>query len=333
MASMKNNEIIEQIKRKLTGQKEKDIPFLEQEIRKYQSENNFELAMKIQILLFNYLPEEEKVKLNEGANNMLKEHKNKYNEALEHLNYGDIDRAKNILVELFNTYLKVSKIMDSCFFDFSEPIEHFIYFGSFQELKKANIKKIPEPVVHYAYQIASIYLEQGDNQQAIAYLEKALIFNPVCEYVLQELIERYLSISNYEQAFIYIKRCLKNAYTKKQLAYGYNKLGQYFRNCAKYDKAIASFAVSNLYEDDLNNKIAIKEITAIAGQIKFSSADQLIALFKEEDINYGPSKHVIQTFANFIDYAKASKDKKTLGYVCKIAYELTDEKYYQDIIK
>lgn len=333
MASMKNNEIIEQIKSKLTGNKELDIPYLEQEIRKYQNENNFDVAMKIQLLLFNYLPEEEKAKLNDGANNMLKEHKNKYNEAIEYLNFGELDRARNILIELFNAYLRVSKIMDSCFFDFSEPIEHFIYFGSFKELKKANIKRVPEPVVHYAYQIASIYLEQGNNKQAIEYLEKALVFNPVCEYVLQELVERYLSIQDYEQAFKYIKCCLKNAYTKKQLAYGYKKLGQYFRSKSIYDKAIASFAVSNLYEDDLDNKIAIREITSVAGQIKFSSAEQLISLFKEEDINYGPSKHVIQTFANFMEYAKASNDKKTLNYVGKIAYELTDEKYYQDLMK
>jgi tetratricopeptide (TPR) repeat protein len=167
----------------------------------------------------------------------------------------------------------------------------------------------------------------------IEYLEKALVFNPVCEYVLQELVERYLSIQDYEQAFKYIKCCLKNAYTKKQLAYGYKKLGQYFRSKSIYDKAIASFAVSNLYEDDLDNKIAIREITCVAGQIKFSSAEHLISLFKEEDINYGPSKHVIQTFANFMDYAKASNDKKTLNYVGKIAYELTDEKYYQDLMK
>ena len=330
---MKNKEIIENIKSKLTGNKTIDVDYLHSELKKYQALNNFDVAFEIQILLFNYLSKEEKEKLNQDANNMLKEHKIKYDQATEYLNYGDVEKAKKILQELFDVYERVAKIKGTNFYDFSEVIEYFLYFGDIEKLKLAKIKKVPEPVVHYAYQIASIYLEQDDILNAINYLERALLFNPVCEYVLQELIERYLSISNYEQAFIYIKRCLKNAYTKKQLAYGYNKLGQYFRNCAKYDKAIASFAVSNLYEDDLNNKIAIKEITAIAGQIKFSSADQLIALFKEEDINYGPSKHVIQTFANFIDYAKASKDKKTLGYVCKIAYELTDEKYYQDIIK
>lgn len=330
---MKNNNTIEEIKAKLTGNKEQDVPYLHEELKRCQKENNFDLALKIQLLLFNYLSKEEKEKLNQDANNMLKEHKNKYDSAMEYLNFGDIDRAQKILIELFNTYERVAKINSSNFFDFKEPMEHFIHFGSFEALRKARINKVPEPVVHYAYQIASIYLEQHDVNNAILYLERALLFNPVCQYILQELVELYISIKDFDQAFKYLKQIIKNAYTKKQLAFGYKKLGTYYRHKETYDKAIVCFAVSSLYVDDVDNKIQINEITKIAGKISFTKADQLIALLKEDDINYGPSKHVITTINNFIEYAKASKDTKTLEYVGKIAYELTDENYYKELIK
>lgn len=329
---MKNNNIIEEIKSKLTGKKEEDVPYLHEELRKYQKENNFDIVLKIQLLLFNYLSKEEKEKLNSDANNMLKEHKNKYDSAMEYLNFGDIDRAQKILIELYDTYERVAKINGANFYDFKEPVEHFIHFGSFATLRKAHIKKVPEPVVYYAYQIASIYLEKQDIKNAIDYLERALLFNPVCQYILQELIELYISINNFEQAFKYLKQSIKYAYTKKQLAFGYKKLGLYYRKSQQYDKAIASFAISDLYVDDIDNKIQIKEITNIVGQIKFNSADQLLSLFKEDDINYGPSKHVILTLNDFIEYARSSKDNKTLTYVAKIAYELTDEEHYKELI-
>ena len=325
---MKNKEIIENIKSKLTGNKTIDVEYLHSELKKYQALNNFDVAFEIQILLFNYLSKEEKEKLNQDANNMLKEHKVKYDQAIEYLNYGDVEKAKKILQELFDVYERVAKIKGTNFYDFSEVIEYFLYFGDIEKLKLAKIKKVPEPVVHYAYQIASIYLEQDDILNAINYLERALLFNPVCEYVLEELINRLIISNKYDEAFEYIKRSLKYAYTKKQLASGYKSLGIYFKHKKVYDKAIASFAVSNLYIDDISNKISIKEIVDVAGQIKFKDADHIISLFKEEGINYGPSKEVITTFKNFIEYAKINNDKKTLKYVLEIASKLTDDNYF-----
>lgn len=330
---MKSNSVIEEIKSKLTGSKEQDVPYLHEQLKKYQSESQFDIVLKIQLLLFNYLSKEEKEKLNVDANNMIKEHKSKYESALEYLNFGDVERAKKILIELFNIYEHVGKLSGANFYDFAEPMEYFLYFGTFKKLKEAHIKKVPEPVVHYAYQIASIFLEQNDVEKAIEYLERALLFNPICQYVIQELVELNLSQFNYDKAFTYLRKSINYAYTKKQLAFGYKKLGLCYKQKQMFDKAIACFAVSDLYIVDIDNKIQIKEITSKVGQIKFTSAEQLLSLFKEDEINYGPSKKVVETCNDFINYAKASKDKKTLDYVAKIAYELTDENYYKDLLK
>lgn len=326
---MKNNEIIESIKNKLNGDKQHDVRYLQEQLRHYQAQGNFDVVYGIQLLLFNYLSSEEKAKLNNDATSMLKEHKVKYEKALELLNYGEVDKAQNILMELYNIYEKVGKLKGANFYDFSEPIECLLYFGSVENIKKARIKKVPEPVVHYAYQIASIYLEKNDTKMAINYLERALLFNPICQYVLEELVQRYINVNDYDQAFKYVTISLKYAYTKQQLAYCYKQLGNIFKFKNRFDIAIASFALSNIYVDELDNKIKIKEITDKVGLIKFGSADELIELFKKENLNYGPSKHVISTFKNFIETAKAQKDQKTLKYVLDIALKLTDEEYFK----
>lgn len=324
---MENKEILENIKKNLTGKKEEDVSYLHSELRKYQMENNFNVAFGIQLLLFNYLTEEEKEKLNQGANAMLQDHKNKYEKAKELLNYGDIEKAKRIFIELFDSYEKVGVLEGANFYDFPEPIELFLYLPKLRNIK---IKRLPEPVVYYAYQIASIYLEQEDIYNAIVYLEKALLFNPICQYILQELVDRLMMISEYERAYEHLKVSLKYAYTKNQLAYCYKKLGQYFKINQKYDLSIASYALSNLYIEDTENKIKIKEIVDIVGPIHFSSSDEIINLFKSVDLNYGPSKEVLATLKEYTKISKERKDYKTLKYILNIAISLTNQDYFKN---
>ena len=323
---MENKEIIENIKKQLTGNAQKDVPFLQGELRKYQSLNNFNVVFGIQLLLFNYLSKEEKEKLNSGANAMLHDHKNKYEEAKELLNYGEIEKAKKILIELFDMYEKVGVLEGANFYDFPEPIELFLYAPNIKNIK---IKKLPEPVVYYAYQIASIYLEQNDIDKAILYLEKALLFNPICQYVLQELIERLMIVKEYEKAYEYLKTSLKYGYTKNQLAFCYKKIGMYYKEKERYDIAIASLALSNLYYDDIENKIKIKEIVDKVGQIHFKSSEEIINLFKSVGLSYGPSVHVLSTFKEYVQKTKERKDYRTLKYILDIAIKLTDQDYFK----
>ena len=324
---MENKEILENIKKKLTGNKENDVAFLHDELRKYQKANNFNVAFGIQLLLFNYLSDEEKEKLNQGANAMLLDHKNKFESAKELLNFGEIERAKRIFIELFDSYEKVGVLEGANFYDFPDPIELFLYLP---KLRNVKIKRLPEPVIYYAYQIASIYLEQDDINSAIIYLEKALLFNPICQYVLQELIDRLMMTKQYERAYMHLKTSLKYAYTKNQLAFCYKKLGEYFKHIAKYDLAIASYALSSLYLEDVENKIKIKEIVDLVGPIKFSSPDEIINLFKTVDLNYGPSKEVLATLKEYTKISKERKDYKTLKYILNIAINLTNQDYFKN---
>ena len=324
---MTNKEVLENIKKQLSGNKEIDVPFLQQELRKYQSQNNFDIAYGIQLLLFNYLTDEQKAKLNDGAVNMLKDHKNKFEEAKQLINYGEVDKAQRILIELFSLYEKVGLIEGSNFYDFPEPIELFLYSPN---LKGVKIKKVPEPVIYYAYQIASIYLEKNDVEKAIDYLEKALIFNPICQYVIQELVDRLMMINKNDIAYSYIVKGLQYSYTKQQLAFYYKKLGLYFKAKSRNDIAVASFAVSNLYSDDLDNKVKIKEIIDKVGPILFKTSDELINLFKQENLNYGPSRYVISVLKEYLETAKATNNTKLITYISKVGYDLTDDDYFKE---
>lgn len=251
---------------------------------------------------------------------LINKRKEKYYLALEYLEQNKIEESKTLLEELFNPLYNSSKIIKT--YNFDEKIEFFLYCNDPSKLK--SFKLTLEPAVKYAYTIASIYLEQNNVLKEIEYLEKALTFNPICQYILQELIEKYISINEYDKAYNYLSISLKNSYTKAHLAFCYKYLGKYFVKKEKYDIAIASFSISQLYEDDIQNKIEIKKITDKVGYIRFSSAEELLTLFKKEDLNYGPSEYVIKTITTFIKFFKDHNNKEEVVYLVDIIKKLTN---------
>lgn len=262
---------------------------------------------------------------------LLNERKAKYALSKELLEANRLEEAKKVLLELFDMFEKISKLNLIKVYDFSEKIECFLFLEKPEELQK--IQRAPEPVVKYAYQLASIYLEQNNIQYAIKYLEKALVFNPNCQYILQELIERYFSIGEEEKAYNHLCTSLENGYTKGQLAFCYKNLGKYFSIKEKYDIAIASYSISELYESDINNKIEIKKITDKVGFIKFNSANELLELFNREKLNYGPSKKVIETITNFATYFKQTNDRENAMYLIDIIVKLTNKEEFKNLLK
>ena len=87
--------------------------------------------------------------------------------------------------------------------------------------------------------------------------------------------------------------------------------------------------LSNLYSDDIDNKIQIKEIVDKVGQIHFKSSDHIIDLFKSVGLSYGPSKEVLSTFKEYVQKSKERKDYRTLKYILDIAINLTDQDYFK----
>lgn len=261
---------------------------------------------------------------------LLNERKAKYALSQELLESNRLEEAKKTLLELFEMFEKISKLNLLKVFDFTEKIECYLHFKEPKNLQK--FQKAPEPVVKYAYQLASIYLEQDNIEKAIEYLEKALVYNPVCQYILQELVERYFSIGEYEKAYDHLLVSLENSYTKSQLAFCYKKLGKYFSIKEKYDLAVANYSISELYESDIYNKIEIKKITDKVGFIKFDSANELLELFQRENLNYGPSKKVIETITNFTINFKHINDKENAMYLIDIIVNLTNNEEFKSLL-
>lgn len=324
-----NENIINDIKSKLTGDKEKDKAFLKDELLKYKKENNNIVAFTISQILFSYLDENERKKYDHIAHEILMNRKKQYEFAIKCVKENHLDKAKTCFLELLSTYDKIQFVKSQTYYDFEQMIEYIIYCESFKKSVELNIRRYPEPVTNFCYQLAAIYLEENNEKEAINYFKKALTYNPRGMYLYEELIKLYLKQEYYEEAFVLIKEALIYAYKKEQFAFLYQALGDCFKKYEKYPISIASYVVSDHFSGESFNKGKILEIIKVAGLIKFEDPKQILKLFEEENINYGPSKQLIETINDFIGYFTYIKNYKSLNYLLKIMIDLTDADYYK----
>lgn len=325
---MSNQEIINNIKAKLTKEKSVDVPYLKTELAIYQAMKNEEVVYAISQLLFNYLDRETKSDLDKKTHEILEDRKEEYEKCRNLIFEGKLKEAKSILKKLTDLYEKLDSAKVQNYFDFEQMIDYILYCETVERARTLNIKRYPEPVTHYFFEYANICLEEKDYDEAIKYYEKALRFNPRSIYIMENLINVYLETNQKELAFNLCKECLVYAYTQEQFAFLYQVLGDLFYDMKKYDIAIASLIVSDHYRKQPLNKVKISNIVKEVGFIQFNDENAILSLFERENINYGPSRTLIETVSEFIEYLKKLKDINGIKYLLTIMVELTEDEYY-----
>ena len=325
---MNNQEIINNIKAKLTKDKSVDVPYLKTELEIYQSMKNEEVVYAISQLLFNYLDRETKSDLDKKTHEILEDRKEEYDKCRQLIFDGKYAEAKPILKKLTDLYEKLDSAKVQNYFDFEQMIDYILYCETVEKARTLNVKRYPEPVTHYFFEYANICLHENNYEEAIKYYEKALRFNPRSIYIMENLIDVYLETGQKELAFNLCKECLIYAYTKEQFGYLYNVLGDLFCEMKKYDIAVACLLVSDHFNKRLANKDKIASIVKAQGFIHFEDENAILSLFERENINYGPSRTLITTVNEFIDYLRQIKDVNGMKYLLTIMVELTEDEYY-----
>lgn len=331
---MKNDEIIEQIKHNLTGAKETDVIYLQTELAIYRQMKNDEVTYAIANMLFQYLDPAIKQRLDLKTHAVLDERRAKYEQVLSLIEQKEITKAKTILEELIDPFRKATFIKDQNYYDFDQMIEYFIFCENVQKAKSLKIRRYPEPITYYIYQLANLYEEEQDFNKAISLLEEALNYNPRCQYVMENLALLYEKNHQIEKAFMIMQDSLRYAYTKEQLAYAYQFFGRYYLAKNNYEMALVSYVTSDYFKENPNNQQKVKEITQIIGRPNLTKPDDITNIFAKNHLQYGVSTIVIKAIEEFIAYSKEKNDQDTLVYLLTIAYELTDDdRYHQALLK
>ena len=311
---MNNQDIIDNIKSHLSGDKEIDVPYLQMELDIYKKMNNEEVIYAIANLLFGYMDPSIKEKLDLKTHEVLNERRLEYETVVELINNEKYEEAKEILIRHTNIYKKATYTKEQNFYDFDQMIEYYIFCENVKNAKKLHVRRYPEPVAYYMYQLATIYEKENDFENAIKALKEGLVFNPRCEYILQELIYLYDLTNNEELMHEASLESLKYAYTKEQLSYCYKMLSKYYSN-KNSELSVALLNMSNSYIN--NNQIS----------------DEDKKLILNNNIQYHISNIVETAIDEFIKYTKKLNDIESVMYLLFIASDIIENEEYVLISK
>lgn len=313
---MNNQQIIDEIKSKLTHDKTIDVQYLNTELVVFRTLKNDEVVMALEQLLFTYLSKEEKAEYDLKTHEILSVRFDLYQEAQDALSQNNPQKAKEILTDLVKTYEKIENVKTFNYYDFEQMIEYIIFSSSVENARKLNVKRYPEPITYYTYQLACICNDLNNQDEAIIYLNKALKFNPCSMYVIEELIRLYEKTKAFNKMYETIKYALSISYTKLQFQELFNDLKRYYSYISNKPLEHLCETISDIYKNNEDLKL-------------IDSLNNIKLL----EVNTTMSEKVTKAVCDFINYLSTINDVDGIKYLLTIMFEFTDDPKYQEQLK
>lgn len=323
---MVNNEIITFIKNNLNSDFEHDFNYLMSELIHYQKLKGGEMIVQEIIKLFrSELGEEGVKKFNETVQASFKMRIDKYNEAINCLKEKKKTEAQDILVKLIDTFpVKKSDEDLVPIYNFQNTFESVLYTRGVEQ--KRHIRQVNEPIAGYYFHLAIILFDEKDYEESIKMLDYVLAYNPVYVEAFLLKSECYLNLGFNNLFFDNIKQALAYSYTRPHFAKSYFLLGRYYLDLGNKEAALSFFVVSKHYDQTPFIDIFMKKATELPGEfVRFDKPTDLLNNFNKLNIQFGPSKLIIEQLNICISESKKNSNIKLLQYFLTLMFNLTQD--------
>lgn len=328
------NNIIEEIKKGLTGDVSKDIQYLQVQGEKYKnSPNSTEILKVISDMSFELLPEENKKQLKDMMFIGDKRLDQVFNDTNELVKKKDIDGAIALLKKIEEKADKYfSSTEESTKLSLRNRLDEYIYTHIYKPEKK--YERTPFDFCQFFSAYGYLLIEKRKTQEAVEKLEKAIKYNPVNVEPRFELAEAYKLLLEPEKQLECIREALKISTTPYHIARSYANLGYYCIEIKDYDSAICFYFESLIYakNDAINGEL--QHISALIGKkIAPPTREEVLAAFAKYDIKNGPDQDIVNIAYSLGTYCMENNapPRESLFYI-QIAYNLTHSDKLQEII-
>lgn len=329
---MSANQIKDSLRKKLSGDFQKDKQFLSDTSDAYIKENNQDGIIAVADLLEEMMPDE-------------------YKKSIVNIMYIDGKRLDKV-------YEDLAKIINSKHLQEALPLAEKLYQKitlGFQEDEKSkfvslrnafedNLYQIifkPDKILHrtpfdfvrmimaYAY----ILVEYRELDKAEEVLKKAIEYNPVDCAPKFELAEVYKLCKDKDKIIQITKNTLKIASSPSAIARCYANLGYMCVDLEEYDDASVFYYASMLFYPNPAINSELRNIVTITGQkLVVPNKEKIDRTFSKYDTAYGADQKVIEIAAVLAQQYIENNDIKNALYCLKIIYGLTNDEKIKDII-
>ncbi|MEE1352896.1 MAG: hypothetical protein U0K37_03705 [Acutalibacteraceae bacterium] len=203
---------------------------------------------------------------------------------------------------------------------FDEEFEYLLY--SVRE-DTEDLQWIREPISLIYVFTATLHMNLGDLDAAIANLEKAMKWNPVSAKAQLAMAEAYALKHDQDKFYKYTMAAFPNIFHSEELGQAYRNLGAYYADKDVVPASISCYGMSMLYEqseDALNGLAALQK--KHPEKTHMPTDDELLALSKEYGFPITPDPDVLTTACLQVEAARAQGDEEHAKRFLDIIYDL-----------
>lgn len=333
---MNTDSLIEEIKKHLTGDPQKDGPFLKEQSEKYRNEENAdEINRELAKIMYECTYEdihrsnmEYLSKKNPVVNEKLRRVRKRY----ENLNFGGgIEILREIIKDNIFAWIDNEQYT---YKSFGTPIEHALYLQMYQPEKEIRSVSCNLSEVYSLYGWG--LTQKNKYTEAIDAFQRALELNPADPEIYIKYCELLKKIKQADELRHNTDKLMQCAVTKIQLGTGYFNYSFYFTEKGDFDKAIAMLEMSRIFLGDTaiirNEMKFISDALGLGSNPAPHSREQLIHILNTEKIQPGPSAVVVNSAYEMAKHAEQNLDYELAKYFYEVVWELTENDDIRDEI-
>ena len=328
---MELKDILDEVKANITGDPQKDGPYLKEQSEKYKDmEFSEELDREFSEIIFNITEKEYRTQLND----FLDQENSKINEQLANVEKRfsnlNFNGGIKILEEIIkNNILAWNDTDDVTYKCFGTPLEYLLYKNLFED--KNNAKEI-KPVncnlakVYYMYCFGLRRKKRYNEAQKA--IERAKELNPVDPEVYIQYSELAKETKNTEALKMCSDMLLKCAVTKAQVGSAYFNYSFYYSELHQYDRAVALLQMSHIFKESELYATELEYISKCMGLGSVPpmyNTKELMNILIAENIQPGPSAAVVHISNVLAKEFESDHELKYAKYFYDIVCELTED--------
>lgn len=326
---MTYKEIIEDIKKGLTGDSEVDALYLESKIGIYKNHASSEKILGFCIdLILEKLSEEEREALKEWVERPGAGIRAALDGVEEAMVNGNYEEAKKILEPLIDEIEEIDDYEDTdstVYRTFHEPFELIMYENQYKVNKEILGVEDPFDDVYLSYGLLLTELKEFEHAREI--FIKGQRWNPVNANLLLGIADTYQMENNLEKFFETTIDAFKVSFKAEQVGRCFVNLGDYFSVSKLYPPARICYNLALIYDElntDSNSGLKYIEL-ATGNKYDETVAEKIESISEEYGIPKGADADLVALATTCGEEALNEKNFVMARYYFETAYDIGDE--------
>ncbi len=329
---MSYDEILADLKSKLTDDIQGNDRFLRSEAERFAREKNMDGVKAAGNLLVENMPEEEveEIKRITHLDGVSLEIVHK--QIVELINKHNAVDAKPIAERLYKKITVEFKETDKAkFVSTRNPFEDNLLQILFKQDKVLN--RAPFDLAVYLTTYAYILTETGSPYDAIPVLRRAIEFNPVDCAPMFELAEVYKLLGNRRRLFEITRDTIKIASSPVTLARCYANMGYMLTDSGDYDDASAFYQASTMMYPHKMIPHEMRHLSQLKGTpLRQYTNEEITKIFEKYEMKFGFNPEVVRVASELAAYYLGERNIPNALNALKMTYNMTRDDNIKNII-